>query len=65
MRTSDLDTILFIRSAARHHSGQYELSVQIENMEDKATIKIRIVGESCGGEQGRGEPGCGGAGRLG
>ncbi|XP_059584215.1 myosin-binding protein C, fast-type isoform X2 [Alligator mississippiensis] len=43
VRTSDLDTILFIRSAARHHSGQYELSVQIENMEDKATIKIRIV----------------------
>uniref|UniRef100_A0A8C8RXC7 Myosin-binding protein C, fast-type n=1 Tax=Pelusios castaneus TaxID=367368 RepID=A0A8C8RXC7_9SAUR len=43
VRTSDLDTILFIRSAARHHSGQYELAVQIENMEDKATIQIRIV----------------------
>ncbi|XP_015270165.1 PREDICTED: myosin-binding protein C, fast-type isoform X2 [Gekko japonicus] len=43
IRTSDMDTILFIRSAARHHSGHYELSVQIENMEDKATIKIRIV----------------------
>uniref|UniRef100_A0A8C5F0F3 Myosin binding protein C2 n=1 Tax=Gopherus evgoodei TaxID=1825980 RepID=A0A8C5F0F3_9SAUR len=43
IRTSDLDTILFIRSAARHHSGQYQLSVQIENMEDQATIQIRVV----------------------
>ncbi|TFJ96440.1 leukocyte receptor cluster member 8-like protein [Platysternon megacephalum] len=43
IRTSELDTILFIRSAARHHSGQYQLSVQIENMEDQATIQIRVV----------------------
>ncbi|XP_077170416.1 myosin-binding protein C, fast-type isoform X2 [Paroedura picta] len=43
IRTTEVDTILFIRSAARHHSGHYELSVQIENMVDKAVIKIRIV----------------------
>ncbi|XP_075771088.1 myosin-binding protein C, fast-type isoform X2 [Pelodiscus sinensis] len=43
VRTSDFDTILFIRSAARHHSGQYELSVQIENMQDTATVRIRVV----------------------
>lgn len=45
IRTSELDTILFIRKAARHHSGNYELAVQIENMEDKANIKIRVVGK--------------------
>ncbi|XP_063798954.1 myosin-binding protein C, fast-type-like isoform X1 [Pseudophryne corroboree] len=43
VRTSDVDTILFIRSAERGHSGKYGLSVQIENMEDAATINIRIV----------------------
>ncbi|XP_028841225.1 myosin binding protein Ca isoform X2 [Denticeps clupeoides] len=42
-RTSDVDTILFIRSAERAHSGKYVLSVQIENMEDKVTVEIQIV----------------------
>uniref|UniRef100_A0A8C7E538 Myosin binding protein C2 n=1 Tax=Naja naja TaxID=35670 RepID=A0A8C7E538_NAJNA len=41
---SDFDTILFIRKAERHHSGIYTLSVQIENMEDKADIKIQKPG---------------------
>ncbi|XP_040288868.1 myosin-binding protein C, fast-type-like isoform X1 [Bufo bufo] len=45
-RTSEIDTILFIRSAERGHSGKYGLSVQIENMEDTATINIRIVEKS-------------------
>lgn len=44
IRTSGFDTILFIRQAVREHSGQYTLSVQIENMEEKATIEIQIVG---------------------
>jgi len=44
IRTSGVDTILFIRQAVREHSGQYTLSVQIENMEEKATIEIQIVG---------------------
>ncbi|XP_036445574.1 myosin binding protein Ca isoform X2 [Colossoma macropomum] len=43
VRTSEVDSILFIRQATREHSGQYTLSVQIENMEDKATIEIQIV----------------------
>ncbi|XP_028979561.2 myosin binding protein Ca isoform X5 [Esox lucius] len=43
IRTSDFDTILFIRTAERDHSGTYTLSVQIENMQDKADIHIQIV----------------------
>lgn len=44
IRTSGIDTILFIRQAVREHSGLYTLSVQIENMEDKANIEIQVVG---------------------
>lgn len=44
IRTSEVDTILFIRQSVREHSGQYTLSVQIENMEDKVNIDIQIVG---------------------
>ncbi|KAJ8347251.1 hypothetical protein SKAU_G00286520 [Synaphobranchus kaupii] len=43
VRTSEVDTILFIRSAERDHSGIYTLTVQIENMEDKANIHILVV----------------------
>ncbi|XP_018620241.1 myosin binding protein Ca isoform X4 [Scleropages formosus] len=43
VRTTEVDTILFIRSAERDHSGTYTLSVQIENMEDKASFEIRVV----------------------
>ncbi|XP_078511200.1 myosin-binding protein C, fast-type isoform X1 [Lissotriton helveticus] len=43
VRTSEVDTILFIRSAERSHSGKYDLSIQVEGIEDKATINIRIV----------------------
>ncbi|XP_047017644.1 myosin binding protein Ca isoform X2 [Ictalurus punctatus] len=43
IRTTEVDTILFIRSATREHSGKYTLSVQIENMEDRATIEIQVV----------------------
>lgn len=44
VRTSDFDTVFFVRQAARSDSGEYELSVQIENMKDTATIRIRVVG---------------------
>lgn len=44
VRNSIVDSILFIRSAERDHSGKYEMLVQIENMEDRAAIDIRIVG---------------------
>ncbi|KAL3986679.1 KRAB domain-containing zinc finger protein [Sarotherodon galilaeus] len=42
-RSSEVDTILFIRSAERVHSGKYTLSVQIENMSDSADIHIQVV----------------------
>ncbi|XP_031417132.1 myosin-binding protein C, fast-type-like [Clupea harengus] len=43
VRNSLVDSILFIRSAEREHSGKYTLVLKIENMEDRATIDIRIV----------------------
>ncbi|XP_023269591.1 myosin-binding protein C, fast-type isoform X3 [Seriola lalandi dorsalis] len=42
-RTSEVDSILFIRSSERTHSGIYTLSVQIENMSDSADIHIQVV----------------------
>ncbi|XP_028267436.1 myosin binding protein Ca isoform X4 [Parambassis ranga] len=42
-RTSEVDSILFIRSAERTHSGKYTLSVQIENVSDSADIYIQVV----------------------
>ncbi|XP_055556365.1 LOW QUALITY PROTEIN: myosin-binding protein C, fast-type, partial [Falco cherrug] len=43
IRNSDTDTVFFIRAAARHHSGEYQLRLQIENMEDTATMRLRII----------------------
>ncbi|XP_041671903.1 myosin binding protein Cb isoform X2 [Cheilinus undulatus] len=43
VRNSNVDSILFIRAAEREHSGTYELVLQIENMEDRATINIRVI----------------------
>nr|XP_033481316.1 myosin-binding protein C, cardiac-type isoform X2 [Epinephelus lanceolatus] len=43
VRNSEVDTILFIRKTERKHSGQYDLQVQIENVEDKASITLQIV----------------------
>ncbi|XP_072466524.1 myosin-binding protein C, fast-type [Notamacropus eugenii] len=43
IRTSDMDTVFFVRQAALSDSGEYELSVQIENMKDTATIRIQVV----------------------
>lgn len=44
VRNSETDSILFIRRTDRKDSGTYELQVQIENVEDKATVTIQIVG---------------------
>uniref|UniRef100_A0A8B9CLE2 Myosin-binding protein C, fast-type n=1 Tax=Anser brachyrhynchus TaxID=132585 RepID=A0A8B9CLE2_9AVES len=41
IRNSNTDTILFIRKAELHHSGAYEVTLQIENMTDK--VKQRFV----------------------
>uniref|UniRef100_A0A8C6WTT1 Myosin-binding protein C, fast-type n=1 Tax=Neogobius melanostomus TaxID=47308 RepID=A0A8C6WTT1_9GOBI len=43
VRSSNVDTILFIRAAEREHSGTYELVLKIENMEDRATVIMRVV----------------------
>ncbi|XP_077474239.1 myosin binding protein Ca isoform X1 [Stigmatopora argus] len=42
-RTSDVDSIFFIRSVERLHSGTYTMAVQIENVEDRADIRIQVV----------------------
>uniref|UniRef100_A0A8C3KGW6 Myosin-binding protein C, cardiac-type n=1 Tax=Calidris pygmaea TaxID=425635 RepID=A0A8C3KGW6_9CHAR len=43
IRNSNTDTILFIRKAELHHSGAYEITLQIENMTDKVAITIQII----------------------
>lgn len=44
VRNSDNDSILFIRRSDRNDSGKYELQVQIENVEDRASVNIQTVG---------------------
>ncbi|KFW03747.1 Myosin-binding protein C, cardiac-type, partial [Eurypyga helias] len=43
IRNSNTDTILFIRKAELHHSGTYEVTLQIENMTDKVSITMQII----------------------
>ncbi|XP_021119867.1 myosin-binding protein C, cardiac-type isoform X2 [Heterocephalus glaber] len=43
IRNSPSDTILFIRAARRAHSGSYQVTVRIENMEDSATLLLQVV----------------------
>ncbi|KFR09529.1 Myosin-binding protein C, cardiac-type, partial [Opisthocomus hoazin] len=43
IRNSNTDTILFIRKADLHHSGAYEVTLQIENMTDKVAITMQII----------------------
>lgn len=43
VRNSEVDTILFIRKTDRIHSGKYDLQVEIENVEDTASITLQIV----------------------
>ncbi|KFW74950.1 Myosin-binding protein C, cardiac-type, partial [Phalacrocorax carbo] len=45
IRNSNTDTILFIRKAELHHSGAYEVTLQIENMTDKVSVKMQIIGK--------------------
>lgn len=48
IRSTDRDSILFIRSAERDDSGVYEMSVKVEDFEDKAPLVLQIVGEQTG-----------------
>ncbi|GCC21365.1 hypothetical protein chiPu_0019834 [Chiloscyllium punctatum] len=43
VRNSDSDTILFIRSAERGHSGIYQLQVEVESAQDTASIHIQVI----------------------
>uniref|UniRef100_A0A8C8BTX8 Myosin-binding protein H n=1 Tax=Oncorhynchus tshawytscha TaxID=74940 RepID=A0A8C8BTX8_ONCTS len=43
IRTSDTDSILFVRQAERVDSGSYEMCVKVEDFEDKAAIIIQII----------------------
>lgn len=45
IRSTDRDSILFIRSAEREDSGTYEMCVKVEDFEDKAVLILQIVGE--------------------
>lgn len=45
IRNTARDTIFYIRQAQRGDSGKYELTVQINGAEDKATLDIRVVGK--------------------
>jgi hypothetical protein len=46
IRTSDRDSILFIRQTERGDSGSYEMCVKVDDFEDKAAIIIQIIGQS-------------------
>ncbi|XP_067117140.1 myosin binding protein Hb isoform X3 [Osmerus mordax] len=43
VRSTERDSILFIRTAEREDSGHYEMSVKVESFEDKATLILQIV----------------------
>ncbi|XP_058256680.1 myosin binding protein Cb isoform X1 [Hemibagrus wyckioides] len=43
VRNSNVDSVLFIRSAERENTGKYTLVLQVESMEDRATLDIRVV----------------------
>ncbi|XP_020940875.1 myosin-binding protein C, cardiac-type isoform X2 [Sus scrofa] len=43
IRNSPTDTILFIRAARRAHSGTYQVTLRIENMEDKAELVLQVI----------------------
>jgi len=43
IRNSDKDSIVFIRTSERDDSGVYEMSVKVEDFEDKASFILQIV----------------------
>lgn len=43
IRTSDRDSIVFIRTAERQDSGVYEMCVKVDDFEDKASLILQIV----------------------
>lgn len=45
IRSTERDSILFIRQADREDSGEYEMCVKVDDFEDKASLILQIVGE--------------------
>ncbi|XP_041836574.1 myosin binding protein Hb isoform X1 [Melanotaenia boesemani] len=43
IRSTERDSILFIRAAEREDSGVYEMCVKVEDFEDKASLTLQIV----------------------
>ncbi|CAL1609090.1 unnamed protein product [Knipowitschia caucasica] len=43
IRSTDRDSILFIRAAERDDSGVYEMGVKVDDFEDKASLILQIV----------------------
>ncbi|XP_056294339.1 myosin binding protein Hb isoform X3 [Pseudoliparis swirei] len=43
VRSTDKDSILFIRTADRADSGVYEMCVKVDDFEDKASLTLQIV----------------------
>ncbi|XP_035517119.1 myosin binding protein Hb [Morone saxatilis] len=43
IRSTDRDSILFIRTAEREDSGVYEMCVKVEDFDDKASLILQIV----------------------
>uniref|UniRef100_A0A3B5MCK7 Myosin-binding protein H n=1 Tax=Xiphophorus couchianus TaxID=32473 RepID=A0A3B5MCK7_9TELE len=43
VRSTERDSILFIRAAERDDSGVYEICVKVEGFEDKASLTLQIV----------------------
>uniref|UniRef100_A0A8C6T3S5 Myosin-binding protein H n=1 Tax=Neogobius melanostomus TaxID=47308 RepID=A0A8C6T3S5_9GOBI len=43
IRSTDRDSILFIRSSERDDSGVYEMTVKVDDFEDKASLTLQIV----------------------
>ncbi|XP_069389165.1 myosin binding protein Hb isoform X5 [Paralichthys olivaceus] len=43
IRSSDRDSILFIRTSERDDSGVYEMCVKVDDFEDKASLILQIV----------------------
>lgn len=44
VRSTGHDSILFIRQSEREDSGVYEMSVKVDDFEDKSSLILQIVG---------------------
>lgn len=45
IRSTDRDSIMFIRTSERDDSGVYEMCVKVDDFEDRASLTLQIVGK--------------------